>query len=107
MRRRLALLALAAVPVVAAACGGEGDSDGTGSRAEKTADCLNQLGYLVTAAESAVAGTTPGGITFVVSVPFERTTIDDSGNPPARQGGKPARLSTEEREQIQDCADSG
>jgi hypothetical protein len=78
------------------------------------ATCLNGRGFLVDASPHRISGSSPGGVNFTVmffgttqAAEVAKTThhyvkriiskttnvgINDSGNPPARRGGKPMTL---------------
>jgi hypothetical protein len=74
--------------LVLAACGS------AKTPAQRLADCLNAHNFLVQASGARVDGSSPGGVSFSVSVAGR---IDDSGNP----GGR--RLAPSDRRSIRAC----
>jgi len=98
---------------------------GCGARHASLADCLNAKGFLVEGNATVVRGSSAGGVSFTLTV-YATTAaashalaakpgasaarvgsavVDFSGNPPARPGGPPAKLSKRALTAIHSCLD--
>ena len=77
MRKSLVVLA-----VVLAGCGGGAKKQ---PPALATANCLNDLGFLVQPKARTVEGTSPSGVGFTITLSSTAPVVDSRGNPSGRK----------------------